>query len=162
MRQNSKQLLVHLFINKYFGPHLSKKCSEITVGDVGARVVLPQINVFSKKKKEKNVIASLAAICASRGAVDSTNSAIFCLLLFLLLNYKNSGHLSKLRTYGNPKTESVTKFSDRMVVRSHVGGHQSKDYFSVVVPFMAPTHCAKLPTISAGSSDEDVKKMMRI
>ena len=34
------------YINRYFGRDLSKYCSERTVGNVGARVLLPQIEVF--------------------------------------------------------------------------------------------------------------------
>ena len=49
------------------------------VGDVGARVVLPQIKDVLKKK----VITCLAAICSDRGNVDSIQ----------VIRSKQMGHL---------------------------------------------------------------------
>ena len=79
----------------------------LTVGDVAARVVLPHMKVFAEKKKKKKgvIVTCLAAICANQGnecRVTYNNYCnlifqVFCLLLFLLLNYRNSGHLSKFR-----------------------------------------------------------------
>ena len=65
-----KLLPFHLIINIYFGPNLSKYCTEITAGNVGARVVLPQIEVFSKKKTKKVITCLTVTNCATRGKLD--------------------------------------------------------------------------------------------
>ena len=72
-----KLLLVHLFVNKYFGSNLIKQYFEITVEDVGARMMLSQIKVFSPPKKGHHLsrCSLLAAICADRDNVDSIQAA---------------------------------------------------------------------------------------
>ena len=67
LRRHKKFLLFHLIINIYFQPNLSKCCSEITVGNVGARAVL---KVFSQKIKKKVITCLAVTNCATRGKLN--------------------------------------------------------------------------------------------